>query len=63
MKLTLKRWRGAAGLTQKEAAKRIGVSEQTLLSWEKGRTYPTVDLIPAIEEAYSLKWEDVIIMP
>ena len=62
-KYTLKQWRRVRDLTQKEASKRIGVSEQTLLSWEKGKSMPRVDKIPAIEKAYDIKWSDDVLMP
>ncbi|WP_374683234.1 helix-turn-helix domain-containing protein [Accumulibacter sp.] len=36
------------GLTQEEAAQRLGVSSWTVLNWEKGKTEPPVVSIPAI---------------
>lgn len=32
-----------AGLSQKEAARRIGVNVATLSNWERGKTSPDVD--------------------
>jgi len=37
----IKKWRLEQGLLQKDLAKRIGVSEMTIVNWEKGRTKPT----------------------
>lgn len=42
MSLTLKAARVNAGLTQTEAAKRLNISQNTLIGWEKGRRYPTL---------------------
>ena len=53
MKLTLKAARINAGLTQKKAAEKLGVTEQTISNWENGITYPDVlqgDRIRAIYE-------------
>ena len=46
-----------AGLKQKDAATLIGVSRQTLLSWEKGHTEPSASQIPVILETYGLPFE------
>ena len=35
-------------LTQKQAAERLGVSPWTVLNWEKGRTEPPIESMPAI---------------
>jgi DNA-binding XRE family transcriptional regulator len=36
------------GITQKEAARRMGVDQWTVINWEKGRTEPAVRFVPAI---------------
>jgi DNA-binding XRE family transcriptional regulator len=36
------------GITQKEAARRIGADPWTIINWEKGRTEPTVRFVPRI---------------
>lgn len=36
------------GITQKEAARRIGADQWTVINWEKGRTEPAVRFVPAI---------------
>ena len=40
--------RRALGLRQKDAARRMGVDEATVVHWEKGQTQPQIDLWPAI---------------
>jgi DNA-binding XRE family transcriptional regulator len=36
------------GMTQKEAAHRIGADQWTVINWEKGRTQPAVRFVPDI---------------
>jgi len=36
----IKKWRLGQGLFQVDLAKRIGVSEMTVINWEKGKTKP-----------------------
>jgi DNA-binding XRE family transcriptional regulator len=36
------------GITQKEAARRIGADQWTVINWEKGRTEPAVRFVPAV---------------
>lgn len=63
MALTLKAARVNAGLTQNEAAKLIGISKTTLCKWENFITFPTVDFLPLIEKAYSIKYDDITFLP
>ena len=48
MKLTLKAARVNKGLTQGEAAQRLGVTVGTISYYERGVTKPTVDMIEKI---------------
>lgn len=59
-KYNLKTARGSVGLTQEEAAKRIGVSESTIYLWEKGKRKPNSKYIPKILETYNLGIADII---
>lgn len=63
MGMTLKAARVNSGLNQNEAAKKIGVSRATIHAWETYKSYPTVNLLPAIEAAYSVKYDDIIFLP
>lgn len=58
-KITLKAARANVNLSRPEAAKKIGVSTDTLFNWEKGKTFPTVPQIAKIEEAYNVKYSDL----
>jgi transcriptional regulator with XRE-family HTH domain len=44
----LRKRRVELGLSQREVAKHMGYCWSTLLNWEKGKTQPAVDSIPAI---------------
>ena len=59
-KITLKAARINAGLTQKEAAKALNVSNKTLCSWENGISMPKADKIDAICELYAVPYDNLI---
>lgn len=52
---TLRTIRIKLGLTQKEAAKLLGVSESTLRSWEKDSSNISYSSIRKIEEVYGVE--------
>lgn len=63
MRITMKAARVNAGLTQVEAAKKIGIAASTLNTWEK-----RPDRIPAyrqkqIAEAYKISIDNIIFLP
>lgn len=60
MQITLKAARVNAGLTQAEAAKRLFISEYTLANYEKGKSFPDVKLIKAIEVLYGVNYDQLI---
>ena len=43
-----------AGLTQKDAAKMLGVANTTVSMWEVGDSKPPIDMVPRIAEAYNV---------
>lgn len=61
IKITLKAARVNAGLAQAEAADLIGVTPLTIINWEAGRYKPTPERYPAIEAAYKIPIEHIII--
>lgn len=63
MEVTLKAARVNAGLDQKTAAAGIGVTPETLRSWEDGATFPNVPQIIKIEGLYGVKYSDIKFMP
>lgn len=63
MKISLRAARINKQLTQKEAAKRIGVSPDTLANYEKGVSFPGVPIIMNIEKVYEVDYADLIFLP
>lgn len=54
----LKKCRIDAGLTQKEAAQRIGRPQQTLASWETGQSQPDANTLFALCDLYGVSVDD-----
>lgn len=55
----VRRRRVLADLTQQELADRVGVTRQTILSIEKGRYRPTVELALRLASALGVSVEDL----
>lgn len=62
-RFTLKTAREMKKLTQEEAAKRIGISTDTLGNYERGKSYPDVPVLRRIEEVYGVPYERLIFLP
>lgn len=62
-KFTLKTARERMKLTQDEAAKRIGVSPDTIGNYERGKSYPDIPVLRRIEEVYGVPYEQLIFLP
>ena len=60
MSMTLRAARTNKELNQQEAAKKLGVSKDTIGNWEKGKTYPDVQQLKKIEELYDIEYKDII---
>lgn len=58
-RMSLKAARVNAGLSRADAAKKIGVSVDTLFNWENSKTFPNVPQIVKIEEAYGVEYRDI----
>ncbi len=63
MKLSLKTARELKGLKQSEAAKKIGVSTDTLGNYERGKSYPDIPVLRKIEETYGVSYDKLIFLP
>ena len=59
IKISMAAARINAGLTQKEAAKKIGVSCETIKNWEKGKTSPKIKQMPVICDVYSIPVDNI----
>ena len=62
-KMTLKAARGNVGLSQKDAAKKLGVNNTTLWCWEQGTTFPAADKIKDICNLYGVEYDDINFLP
>lgn len=59
VKFTLAAARVNAGLSQKEAAEKLGISNKTLCKWENYESYPGADMIPKICELYGIPYDQI----
>lgn len=62
-KITLKAARVNANLTQTEAAKRIGVTRDTISNWETGKSSPNVRIFKVIEKVYGVPYDSLNFLP
>lgn len=63
MRMTLKTAREIAGLTQTNAAQKLGVSSSTLSSYEQGKSYPDIPTLKKIEALYHVNYNQLIFLP
>ena len=59
---TLKAARVNVGLSQKEVAEKLGISEFTLINYELGKTYPDVPVLKRIEALYKVPYHKIIFL-
>lgn len=63
LKITLEAARVNQRFTQKEAAKKLGVSNKTLFNWEKGISFPPADKISLICALYKVEYDNLNFLP
>lgn len=63
MRVTLKAARTNVGLTQQEAADKIGVTVDTMSNWERAKSFPNALQIRRIEEVYGVPYDNLIFLP
>lgn len=63
MSITLKAARVNQNLSQREAAKILGISVSTLQKYESGKNFPDVSIIEKMEKTYQIKYADLIFLP
>ena len=61
MKITLAAARVNAGLYQREAAKRLGITPETLRNYERGKQVPTWTTVKEMEKVYGISADNIII--
>lgn len=59
----IRNYRKKNDLTQEALADRLGVTYQSVSRWEKGATYPDLELIPAISEILGISVDELLGMP
>ena len=62
-KVTLPVARKIAKISQKTLAEKVGVTEKTVVNWEKGRTEPTVSQAQAISVVTGVPLDTIIFLP
>ena len=62
MQISLKAARVNANLTQKEAAKTIGVDVTTMVKWENGRTAPRLHQFKALCSLYGFDMDCISLL-
>lgn len=60
MAITIKAARVNVGLTQEDAAKELGISKNTLVSYEAGRTSPNIELGKKMASLYKTTVDNLI---
>lgn len=63
MQMTLEAARVNAGLLQKEAAEKLGISNKTLSAWENYQSFPGADMIPKICDLYGVSYDHINFLP
>ncbi len=56
----VKRFRKERDLTQEALADFLGVSFQTISKWERGESYPDIELLPTIADFFSVSTDDLL---
>lgn len=59
VKISLAAARVNVGLSQKNAAKELGISNKTLCNWEKGKTFPDQPMIEKICALYCRTYDSI----
>lgn len=62
-KISLRSARVNVGLTQKEVARILRISNSTLCNWENGITYPNAQQIDALCELYKMPYDSINFLP
>ena len=63
LRITLEAARVNAGYSQKEVAVLLKVSNKTICSWEKGKSFPNAEKINALCALYGISYDDIIFLP
>lgn len=59
MKLMIREYRQAAGMSQRKLAAMIGVTQGAIHQWEAGKTLPMVDKLFKLADAFGCQVNDL----
>ena len=62
LQISLAAARVNAGLTQEDVARNLGISKNTLINWEKGKSIPRATQMQKMCEIYNIS-EEYIFLP
>lgn len=62
-KISLKAARVNAGLSQKEVAKILEISNTTVTNWENGKSYPSAEKIDKLCKLYGISYDAINFLP
>lgn len=63
LKISLEAARVNVKLSQKDVADVLKVSNKTVCSWEKGKTFPSAEMIGKLCELYGVSYDDINFLP
>ena len=63
LKISLAAARVNRGFTQREVAEKLGISTKTLVNWENGITFPTIERVYELCELYGVSVDNLIFLP
>lgn len=61
LQISLAAARVNAGLTQEEVAKKMNVTKQTVINWEKGRIEPSLPVINMLSDIYGMSIDNFLL--
>lgn len=62
LKINLAAARVNKGLTQREAAKELGISTKTLVNWENGKAFPNMVKVEQICGLYGVSVDNLVFL-
>lgn len=63
LRISLAAARVNANMTQEKVAKALGLSTQTIINWENGKTQPKIDQCERLSELYGIPSQNIIFVP
>lgn len=60
LRISLAAARVNANMTQEKVAKALGLSTQTIINWENGKTQPKIDQCERLSELYGIPSQNII---